>query len=150
MKVILLQDVAKVGKKDDVVNAKTGYARNFLIPNGLAVEASKKSLKELAERQEAQAEEAAYELAQAKAIAEQLKEAKVQVYTKVGSGGKTFGAVTNKEIAEALQQQYGVDIDRRKIILPERIKDLGVAEVTLKLHPQVHPTLRVQVSAEEN
>ena len=71
MKVILLQDVAKVGKKDDVVNAKTGYARNFLIPNGLAVEASKKSLKELAERQEAQAEEAAYELSQAKAIAEQ-------------------------------------------------------------------------------
>ncbi|MFM9413469.1 50S ribosomal protein L9 [Peptococcus simiae] len=149
MKVILLQDVAKVGKKDQVVNAKTGYARNYLIPNGLAIEATKNNMKNLEDRQEAQAEEAAYELAQAKAIAEELKEAKVEVFTKVGAGGKTFGAITNKEIAEALKNQHNIDIDRRKIVLPEKIKDLGVTEVTLKLHPDVHPILRVQVSAEE-
>lgn len=149
MKVILLQDVAKVGKKDDVVNAKTGYARNYLIPNGLAIEATKNNMKKLEDRQEAQAEEAAYELAQAQAIAEALKEAKVEVFTKVGAGGKTFGAITNKEIAEALKKQHNIDIDRRKILLPEKIKDLGVTEVTLKLHPDVHPTLRVQVLAED-
>lgn len=149
MKVILLQDVPKLGKKDEIINAKTGYARNYLIPHELAVEATKDNLKKWEARKAQQEEVAAYELAQAEAIAAKLRDIKVELTAKVGNNGKIFGAITNKEISEALYKQHGIDIDRRRIILEEKIKELGVTEVVVKLHPEVRQTLRVQVTAED-
>lgn len=149
MKIILLQDVPKLGKKDEIVNAKNGYARNYLFPRDLAIEATKENLKNWEARKEQRAEQAAYELSQAEALANTLKDVKVELKAKVGGGGKIFGAITNKEIAEGLKQQHGIEIDRRKIVLEDKIKELGVTEVVVKLHPDVRQTLRVQVSADE-
>ena len=125
MKVILLQDVAKVGKKGEVVDAKMGHARNFLIPNGLAVEATKANLKKL-ELQKANAqEEAAYQLSQAESIQRDLEDKVITITTKAGNGGRLFGTITNKEVAEAIEAAYHLAIDRRKIVLEEKIKTLG-------------------------
>ena len=126
MKVILLQDVAKVGKKGEVVDAKMGHARNFLIPNGLAVEATKANLKKL-ELQKANAqEEAAYQLSQAESIQRDLEDKVITITTKAGNGGRLFGTITNKEVAEAIEAAYHLAIDRRKIVLEEKIKPLGL------------------------
>ena len=146
MKVILLQDVAKGGKKGEVVDAKMGHARNFLIPNGLAVEATKANLKKL-ELQKANAqEEAAYQLSQAESIQRDLEDKVITITTKAGNGGRLFGTITNKEVAEAIEAAYHLAIDRRKIVLEEKIKTLGTYPIVIKLHPEVKLNMRVKIT----
>ena len=117
MKVILLQDVPKIGKKDQLLEVKEGYARNFLFTKKLAVEATPANIKELQRQEKIRADKAAEQKAEAVAIGEKLKEITVTIQTKCGAGGKLFGAVTNKEIAEQLEKSTGIKIDRRKIHL---------------------------------
>jgi len=146
MKVILLQDVAKVGKKGEVVDAKMGHARNFLTPNVLAVEATKANLKKL-ELQKANAqEEAAYQLSQAESIQRDLEDKVITITTKAGNGGRLFGTITNKEVAEAIEAAYHLAIDRRKIVLEEKIKTLGTYPIVIKLHPEVKLNMRVKIT----
>jgi large subunit ribosomal protein L9 len=149
MKVILTQDVPKVGKAGQVVDVKSGFANNFLFKNEVAVEATKANLKKLAEKQAADAEQAAYEKAQAEAIGEQLKETKVVIRAREGAGGKLFGTITNKEIAEALKRDQHLDIDKRRIVLDDKIKAIGSYRVNVKLHPDVKVVLHVQVVPED-
>lgn len=145
MKVILLQDVPKVGKKDQVLEVKEGYARNFLFTKKLAVEATPANMKELQRQEKIRANKAAEQKAEAVALGEQLKNATVTIQTKCGAGGKLFGAVTNKEIAEQLEKSTGIKIDKRKINLEENIKTLGTYRPLVKLHPDVHVELTVKI-----
>ena len=145
MKVILLQDVPKVGKKDQVLEAKEGYARNYLFPKKLAVEATPANMKELQRQEKIRAEKAAELKAEAVALGEKLKNTTVTIQTKCGDGGKLFGAVTNKEIAEQLEKSTGIKIDKRKINLEENIKTLGTYRPLVKLHPDVHVELAVKI-----
>ena len=145
MKVILLQDVPKVGKKDQVLEAKEGYARNYLFPKKLAVEATPANMKELQRQEKIRAEKAAELKVEAVALGEKLKNTTVTIQTKCGAGGKLFGAVTNKEIAEQLEKSTGIKIDKRKINLEENIKTLGTYRPLVKLHPDVHVELAVKI-----
>ena len=120
MKVILLQDVKALGKKGEVVNVNDGYARNFILPKKEHLDAAKK-------------------------LAEELKAGKVVLTMKVGEGGRTFGSVSSKEIAEAVKEQMHLDIDKKKIQLKEQIKTLGTHIVSVKLHPEVTAELNVSV-----
>lgn len=148
MKVILLEDVAKVGKRGEVVDVKSGYAHNFLFKNNVAIEATKGNLKNLQMKQEQEAEKRAYEKAQAEAVAKELEALKVVIKAKEGANGKLFGTITNKEVAEHIKDVHHIDIDKRKIVLEEKIKELGTYQATIKLHPEVKMTMRVQVVAE--
>ena len=145
MKVILLQDVPKIGKKDQVLEAKEGYARNYLFPKKLAAEATPANMKELQRQEKIRAEKAAELKAEAVALGEKLKNTTVTIQTKCGAGGKLFGAVTNKEIAEQLEKSTGIKIDKRKINLEENIKTLGTYRPLVKLHPDVHVELAVKI-----
>lgn len=145
MKVILLQDVPKVGKKDQVLEVKEGYARNFLFTKKLAMEATPANMKELQRQEKIRADKAAEQKAEAVALGEKLKETTVTIQTKCGAGGKLFGAVTNKEIAEQLEKATGIKIDKRKINLEENIKTLGTYRPMVKLHPDVHVELAVKI-----
>ena len=145
MKVILLQDVPKIGKKDQLLEVKEGYARNFLFTKKLAVEATPANIKELQRQEKIRADKAAEQKAEAIAVGEKLKETTVTIQTKCGAGGKLFGAVTNKEIAEQLEKSTGIKIDRRKIHLDENIKTLGTYRPMVKLHPDVHVELAVKI-----
>ena len=145
MKVILLQDVKALGKKGEVVNVNDGYARNFILPKKLGVEANGKNLNDL-KLQKANEEKIAKEnLEAAKKLAEELKAGKVVLTMKVGEGGRTFGSVSSKEIAEAVKEQMHLDIDKKKIQLKEQIKTLGTHIVSVKLHPEVTAELNVSV-----
>ena len=145
MKVILLEDVKALGKKGQVVNVSDGYARNLLLPKKLGVEATGKNMNDL-KLQKAHEDKVAQEnLDAAKAFAEELKDKQVDVGIKVGEGGRTFGSVSTKEIAAAAKEQTGMDLDKKKMHLPEAIKALGVYEVPVKLHPQVTAKLSVHV-----
>ncbi len=145
MKVILLQDVPKVGKKDQVLEVKEGYARNFLFTKKLAVEATPANMKELQRQEKIRADKAAAQKAEAVELGEKLKNTTVTIQTKCGAGGKLFGAVTNKEIAEQLEKSTGIKIDKRKINLEENIKTLGTYRPLVKLHPDVHVELTVKI-----
>ena len=145
MKVILLQDVPKVGKKDQVLDVKEGYARNFLFTKKLAVEATPANMKELQRQEKIRADKAAEQKAEAVALGQKLKDITVTIQTKCGAGGKLFGAVTNKEIAEQLEKSTGIKLDKRKINLDENIKTLGPYRPMVKLHPDVHVELAVKV-----
>lgn len=145
MKVILLSDVKALGKKDQVVNVSDGYARNMLLPKGLAVEADTKNMNALKQRKKVEEKIAAENLAEAQALAEKLNDKKVSVGIKVGTGGRTFGSVSTKEIAEAIQSQLGIAVDKKKMGLNNPIKELGITEVPIRLHPQVTATVKVEV-----
>ena len=145
MKVILLQDVKALGKKGEVVNVNDGYARNFILPKKLGVEANGKNLNDLKLQKNNEAKVAQEHLAAAKKLAEELKAGKVVLTMKVGEGGRTFGSVSSKEIAEAVKEQMHLDIDKKKIQLKEQIKTLGTHIVSVKLHPEVTAELNVSV-----
>ena len=145
MKVILLQDVKALGKKGEVVNVNDGYARNFILPKKLGVEANGKNLNDLKLQKNNEAKVAQEHLDAAKKLAEELKAGKVVLTTKVGEGGRTFGSVSSKEIAEAVKEQMHLDIDKKKIQLKEQIKTLGTHIVSVKLHPEVTAELNVSV-----
>ena len=147
MKVILLEDVKSVGKKGDLVELKEGYARNFIIPKKLGVdttEANRNTLKLQKQNEERLAKE---RLEAAKALAAELEQMTVNVEIKGGEGGRTFGSVSSKEIAKAVADQYGKEIDRKKIQLNEAIKTAGTHEVSVKLHPKVSACLKVHVAS---
>jgi len=145
MKVILLQDVKALGKKDDIVDVADGYAKNGLIGKKLAVEATPKALNDLKLKNANKEKVAAENLADAKAFAEKIKDKTVVTKLKCGEGGKTFGSISSKEIAEEAKKQFGFEIDKKKIVLPEAIKSIGSFDVAIKLHPQVTASLKVKV-----
>jgi large subunit ribosomal protein L9 len=145
MKVILLEDVKSLGKKGQVVNVSDGYARNMLLPKKLGVEATTKNMNDL-KLQKAHEEKVAQEnLDAAKAFADELKDKEVVVTIKVGEGGRTFGSVSTKEISEAVKEQLGYDIDKKKMQLPNPIRELGTTIVSVRLHPKVTGELKVIV-----
>ena len=145
MKVILLEDVKSLGKKGEVVNVNDGYARNFVLPKKLGVEATGKNMNDL-KLQKANEEKVAKEhLEAAQAFAKEMENDKIVVSIKAGEGGRTFGSVSSKEIATAYKEQCGKEIDKKKIILPKPIKSFGVYEVSVKLHPKVTGILKVKV-----
>lgn len=145
MKVILTQDVKKVGKKGELIEVKDGYARNALFPKGLAVEANAVNLNQRKLEQNAETKRKQQELDDAKALAEKINDKEIKIPVKTGEGGKVFGAVTSKEIAETIKKDLGVVIDKKKIQLKESIKGLGGLKVTVKLHAQVSATVSVLV-----
>ncbi|MGN0315397.1 MAG: 50S ribosomal protein L9 [Fusicatenibacter sp.] len=145
MKVILLEDVKSLGKKGQTVNVSDGYARNMLLPKKLGVEATPKNLNELKLQKAHEDRVAAAQLADAQAFAAELEGKQVTVAIKVGEGGKVFGSVSTKEIADAAKEQLGYDIDKKKMQLPSPIKVLGTTEVPIKLHPKVTAKLKVVV-----
>lgn len=145
MKVILLADVKGVGKKDQIVNASEGYAKNFLFPKNLALEANAGNMKQLDNKKKAEAAKAQEELEKAQALGGEIEKMDVKVAVKIGDNGKLFGAVTNKEIAAAIKEQYKMDIDKKKIVLADSIKTTGEKEVSVKLHPKVTAKLKVTV-----
>ena len=145
MKVILLEDVKALGKKGQVVNVSDGYARNLLLPKKLGVEATGKNMNDL-KLQKAHEDKVAQEnLDAAKAFAEELKDKQVTVGIKVGEGGRTFGSISAKEIAEAAKAQLGYELDKKKLQLSAPIKELGTTMVPIKLHPKVTGGLKVVV-----
>ncbi len=148
MKVILLQDVKSLGKKDQIVDVNDGYARNFILPKKLGIEANNQNLNSLKLQKANEAKIAAENLANAKKFAEDLSKLTVVVKMKGGEGGKVFGSVSSKEIAEEAKKQFGVEIDKKKIVLDEAIKAFGTFEFNVKLHPEVTAKMRVKV--EEN
>lgn len=146
MKVILLEDVKSLGKKGEIVNVNDGYARNYVLPKKLGVEANNKNMNDL-KLQKANDEKVAKELLdKAKSFAQEMEKDEVVVFIKAGEAGKTFGSVSSKEIAQAYKEQCGKEIDKKKIILPEAIKSFGVFEVGVKLHPSVTGKLKIKVS----
>jgi large subunit ribosomal protein L9 len=146
MKVILLEDVKSLGKKGDVVNINDGYARNFVLPKKLGVEANNKNLNDLKLQKAKEEKIARQQLEAAQAFAKEMEEDAVVLSIKAGEGGRTFGSVSSKEIAQAYKEQKGKEIDKKKIVLPEPIRSFGVFEVGVKLHPKVTGTLRVKVT----
>lgn len=148
MKVILLQDVKTLGKKGDIVDINEGYARNFVLPKKLGLEANNKNLNDLKLQKANDAKIAKEQLEQAQDLAKKVEELSVVTYIKSGEGGRTFGSVSSKEIAKAMKEQHGIELDKKKISLQDSIKSLGVHEVTIKLHPKVSATLRVKVQEE--
>ena len=137
MKVILLQDVKSLGKKGEIVNVNDGYARNFIIPKKLGLEATGKNLNDLKLQKNNEKE-----------LAAKIAEAKIVTHIKVGEGGRTFGSVSSKEIAEEVKAQLNLNVDKKKIQLKEAIKTLGTHNVSVKLHPQVTAELKVVVQEE--
>ena len=148
MKVILLQDVRALGKAGEIVKVNDGYARNFILPKKLGLEANSKNLNDLKLQKANEEKVAAKHLAAAKELAAELKDKEIVLSLKLGEGGKTFGSISSKEIAEAAKEQLGYDIDKKKIQLKESIKSLGVHNVVLKLHPKVTAELKVKVTEE--
>ena len=145
MKVILLQDVKALGKKGEIVDVSDGYARNFIFPKKYGVEANAKNLNDLKLQKANDERVAAQNLADAQELAKLLATKEFVVKLKTGEGGKTFGSVSSKEIAEEAKVQQDLDIDKKKIQLTEPIKNLGTYEVVVKLHPQVSAKLKVTV-----
>ena len=145
MKVILLEDVKALGKKGEIVNVNDGYARNFILPKKLGLEATSKNLNDL-KLQNANEERKAKEILEAaQAFARDLESKSVVIKMKAGEGGKVFGSVSAKEIAEAAKEQLGYDIDKKKMQLPNPIKVLGTTEVPIRLHTKVTAKLKVIV-----
>lgn len=144
MKLILLQDVKSHGKKGDIIEVSQGYARNLLVKK-MAVEANAKNLNDLKLQNKNEEKVAQENLDHAKELAESIADKSVTVKIKAGEGGRTFGSVSTKEIAQAAKEQLGLALDKKKMQLDEPIRNLGVTEVPIKLHPKVTATLRVKV-----
>ncbi len=145
MKIILLQDEKKLGKKGEIIEASEGYARNYILPKKIGVEATPKNLNDLKLQKANDVKVAQEQLDAAKALATELESKQIVVKMKAGEGGKTFGSISTKEIATACKEQHGIELDKKKIVLPESIKSFGGYEVAIKLHPQVTGKLNVKV-----
>lgn len=145
MKVILKQDIKGVGKKDEVINAADGYARNFLFPKNLAIPADTGNMNNLKAKSESNAFRKGEELKEAKEIAEKLKKITLKIKVKAGENGKLFGGVTAKEISEALNKEYKIDVDKKKIVLKDAIKQAGTTRVEIKLYEGVIASVLVMV-----
>jgi large subunit ribosomal protein L9 len=149
MKVILLEDVKTLGKKGQIIEVNDGYARNFVLPKKLGMEASNKNLNDL-KLQKAKEEKIAKELLEhAQIFAKELSEKHVVVTMKAGEGGRVFGSISSKEIAKAAFDQFQIELDKKKIVMDDHIKNFGTFQVGVKLHPQVTATLTVLVKEEK-
>ncbi len=148
MKVILTQDVKKVGKKGDILEVKDGYARNALLPKGLALEATPKNLNQRKLDQKQEDKKKQEELENAQSIKETIHEKKVRIAIKTGEGGRVFGSVTTKEIADSINDTFNVKVDKKKIQLSNPIKAIGAMTVAVKLHPQVSAEVIVETIGE--
>ena len=148
MKVILKADIKGVGKKDQVINASDGYARNFLFPKNLAVEANAENIGKLKAKQDSNAFKKSQEKEEAMNIAEKLSKIILKIKVKAGGNGKIFGGVSTKEIAENLEKQYQIKVDKKKIVLDEAIKNLGMFDVEIKLFEGVVGKVKVNVISE--
>ena len=146
MKVILLDNIKGVGKKDDIINANDGYARNFLFPKKFAVEANAENLGKLKNKQDSVQHKRNVEKEKAEEIANKMKDITVTIKVKAGDNGRIFGGVTAKEISESLKQQFKIDVDKKKIALNETIKNLGTVNVPVKLFEGVTGNLKVKVT----
>ncbi len=149
MKVILLEDVKGVGKKDQIIDANDGYAKNFLLPKKLAVLADKNNLTKMDNIKKIEDAKKQEEYDNALALGKEIESKTLKINVKLGSNGKLFGTVTNKEIASALKEQSNIEIDKKKIILSSPIKTLGEKEVTVKLHPKVSVTLKIAINEQK-
>ena len=145
MKVILLDNIKGVGKKDEIINASDGYARNYLLPRKLAVEANAENMAKLNNKKEAANYKKDLEKQNAEELAKKLKGIMLKIKVKAGENGKIFGGVTSKEISDNLKSQYNFDIDKKKIDLKETIKTLGEFNITIKLFEGVVANLKIQV-----
>lgn len=145
MEIILLEDVKALGKKGEVVKVSDGYARNFILPKKLGLEANAKNLNDLKLQKAAEAKHAKEVLDEATELGKKLSEAEVVLKIKTGEGGRTFGAVSTKEIGIAIKEQLGYDIDKKKLTLNTQIKNLGTYTVQVKLHPKVTAELTVKI-----
>ena len=145
MEVILLADVKTLGKKGELVNVSDGYAKNFLFKKKLGIEATAQNKNDLKLQKKHEEKVAQEKLDDAKAFAEELKEKSITVSIKTGSGGRSFGSVSTKEISEAAKKQLNLDIDKKKLVLPEPIKSPGIFDLPIKLHPKVMGSLKVIV-----
>ncbi|MGO4937999.1 50S ribosomal protein L9 [Fundicoccus sp. Sow4_H7] len=150
MKVILLQDVKKQGKKGQVIEVSDGYGRNYLIKNNLAKLADNSAMSQLNAEKQAKQRLAEEELQDAKDLKEKIEDKKtvVKIYAKSGEDGRLFGTIPSKQIADELKKQYKIEIDRRKINLSQNLSSLGFHNVEVKLHPEVTATIRVNVEAQ--
>ena len=148
MKVILKENIKGVGKKDEIINASDGYARNFLFPKNLAVEANAENMSKLKAKQDSNAFKKSQEKEEAERIAEKLSKIQLRIKVKSGSNGKIFGGVSSKEIAENLEKQYQIKVDKKKIDLKETIKTLGIHTVSIKLFEGVIGKIKVDVISE--
>ena len=147
MKVILLEDVKSLGKKGEIVNVNDGYARNFILPKKLGLEATSKNLNDLKLQKQNDEKVAQEKLDAAKALAEEIKEKSITVKIQAGVEGKVFGSISSKEIATEAKKQLNMDIDKNNIVIPDAIKSLGTYKVNIKLHKDVTATLTVKVEA---
>jgi large subunit ribosomal protein L9 len=145
MDVILLADVKSLGKKGEMVTVSDGYAKNFLLKKKLGVEATAKNKNDLKLQKQHEEKVAREKLEAAQAFAEELKEKSITVSLKTGSGGRSFGSVSAKELAAAAKEQLGYDLDKKKMLLPEPVKSPGIFDLPIKLHPQVTGTIKVIV-----
>lgn len=145
MKVILLEDVKSLGKKDDLVEVNDGYARNFILAKKLGIEATPKNMNDLKLKRAHEDKLAAQRLEEAKAFAENLKNVQVTLKIKAGEGGKLFGSISSKEIVQAAKEQLDLEIDKKKLVLPNPIRAVGTTMVPIKLHPKVTGELKVIV-----
>lgn len=144
MKVILIKDVKSLGKKGDVVNASDGYVRNFLFPRGYAIEANQKNLHVLNNQKEAERKQKLEETEDAQKLAQGLKGKEVKLQVKSGENGKLFGAITGKDIADKLNEEFGIEIDKKKIVM-DNIKKVGSYNVEVKLYPEISAKINVVI-----
>ena len=148
MKVILQQDIKKVGSKGDIVEVSEGYGRNFLLPKKLAVEATAANLETAKQKANSAARKKQQATDEARLLAAQLEKVSVKVAVRIGEGGKLFGSVTGKDVADALAKEHGIDVDRRKISLKREVTGTGEYEAVIKVHPEIQSTIGVVVVAE--
>lgn len=148
MEIILLQDIDTVGSKHEIVTVRDGYGRNFLIPQKLAIIANKSNRSRLDELRKQEAKREATMLGDYQEIADRLKDTVLKIGAKAGTTGKIFGSVTNVQISQALKEQFDIDVDRRKVILPDEVKVIGSYTATLNLHPEVQAELAFEVVQE--
>ena len=145
MDIVLLEDVKALGKKGQIVKVNDGYARNFILPKKLGIEANTKNLNDLKLQKANEAKIAADQLEAAKELGKKIEEASITLTIRAGEGGRAFGSVSGKEIAQAITSQLGLDIDKKKLVLPEPLKTFGTHEVPVKLHKEVTAKLNVKV-----
>ncbi len=148
MKVILQADVKGKGKKGDVKEVSDGYARNFLFPRGLAIEANSMNLNSVKGQKEAQAYHKEQERKQALELKEELEKLSVSLKAKAGAGGKLFGSITSKDVSQALKMQHHIDVDKKKFNMPDGIKNIGTTEVDVRVYPEISAKLKVVVTEE--
>lgn len=147
MKVILTQDIKGVGKKDEIVNANDGYARNFLLPRKMAVEANSQNMSLLQGRKDSASFKKEQEKENALMLQEKISKIMLKIKVKAGGNGKIFGSITSKEIATELKNQYNIDVDKKKILLKESIKEIGLFNIEIKLYEGIIGKLKIDIIA---